>query len=155
MMAAVSRSPSRLSARLVTCDHPAHGALNSGRKVTMSSTGMLWDASAINGYAIEASDGRIGTVSDLLFEEVSWVVLPLLRQRLAQRPPRRKLARYVLEAVVARCAAGSGRPSNPRRACPLIVGTTPGTQKGPHVLLVLLIGVKTEPAPHYGFLWPV
>jgi hypothetical protein len=59
----------------------------------MSSTGMLWDASAINGYAIEASDGRIGTVSDLLFEEVSWVVLPLLRQRLAQRPPRRKLAR--------------------------------------------------------------
>jgi hypothetical protein len=78
MMAAVSRSPSRLSARLVTCDRPAHGALNSGRKVTMSSTGMLWDASAINGYAIEVSDGRLGTVSDLLFEEVSWVVLPLL-----------------------------------------------------------------------------
>jgi len=25
-----------------------------------------------------------------------------------------------------------------------------GTQKGPHALLVLLIGVKTEPAPHYG-----
>jgi hypothetical protein len=35
---------------------------------------VLWDASAINGYAIEASDGRLGTVSDLLFEEVSWVV---------------------------------------------------------------------------------
>ena len=31
---------------------------------------MLWDASAINGYAIEASDGRLGTVSDLLFEDV-------------------------------------------------------------------------------------
>ena len=59
---------------LVTSDRPAHGALNSGRKITMSSTGMLWDASAINGYAIEASDGRLGTVSDLLFEEVSWVV---------------------------------------------------------------------------------
>ena len=29
---------------------------------------MLWDASAINGYTIEASDGRLGTVSDLLFE---------------------------------------------------------------------------------------
>ena len=28
---------------------------------------MLWDASAINGYAIEASDGLLGTVSDLLF----------------------------------------------------------------------------------------
>ncbi len=33
---------------------------------------MLWDASAINGYTIEASDGRIGTVSDLLFEDVGW-----------------------------------------------------------------------------------
>lgn len=35
---------------------------------------MLWDASAINGYAIEASDGRLGTVSELLFEDVGWVV---------------------------------------------------------------------------------
>jgi PRC-barrel domain len=35
---------------------------------------MLWDASAINGYAIEASDGRLGTVSDLLFEDTGWVV---------------------------------------------------------------------------------
>ena len=34
---------------------------------------MLWDASAINGYAIEASDGRLGTVSDFLFEDVSWI----------------------------------------------------------------------------------
>ena len=35
---------------------------------------MLWDASAINGYAIEASDGRLGAVSDLLFEDAGWVV---------------------------------------------------------------------------------
>lgn len=35
---------------------------------------MLWDASAINGYAIEASDGRLGTVSDLLFEDVGWTI---------------------------------------------------------------------------------
>jgi len=35
---------------------------------------MLWNASAINGYAIEASDGRLGTVSDLLFEDVGWIV---------------------------------------------------------------------------------
>ena len=33
---------------------------------------MLWDASSINGYAIEASDGRLGSVSDLLFEDVGW-----------------------------------------------------------------------------------
>jgi hypothetical protein len=47
MMAAVSRSPSRLSAKLVTCDRPAHGALNSGRKVTTSSTGRVLIRSTI------------------------------------------------------------------------------------------------------------
>lgn len=35
---------------------------------------MLWRASAINGYAIEASDGDIGTVSDFLFDDASWRV---------------------------------------------------------------------------------
>jgi sporulation protein YlmC with PRC-barrel domain len=35
---------------------------------------MLWHASAINGYAIEASDGDIGTVSDFLFDDASWQV---------------------------------------------------------------------------------
>jgi hypothetical protein len=35
---------------------------------------MLWHASAINGYAIEASDGDIGTVSDFLFDDASWRV---------------------------------------------------------------------------------
>jgi hypothetical protein len=35
---------------------------------------MLWDASAIDGYAIEAIDGRLGTVRDLLFEDVGWVI---------------------------------------------------------------------------------
>ena len=35
---------------------------------------MLWDASAIKGYEVEASDGQIGTVSDLLFEDVDWVL---------------------------------------------------------------------------------
>src|SRR5580704_8755251 len=35
---------------------------------------MLWHASAINGYAIEASDGQIGTVSDFLFDDTSWRV---------------------------------------------------------------------------------
>ena len=38
-MAAASRSPSRLSVRLITCDCPTHGALNSGRRVTISSAG--------------------------------------------------------------------------------------------------------------------
>ena len=41
MMVAASRSPSRLSTKVVTCERPAHGALNSGRKVTMSSAGRV------------------------------------------------------------------------------------------------------------------
>ena len=35
---------------------------------------MLRKASAINGYAIAASDGRLGTVSDFLFDDASWLV---------------------------------------------------------------------------------
>jgi hypothetical protein len=35
---------------------------------------MLWEASAINGYSIEASDGGVGSDSDMLFEDVGWVI---------------------------------------------------------------------------------
>ena len=35
---------------------------------------MLWNASVINGYAIAASDGNLGTVSDFLFDDASWLV---------------------------------------------------------------------------------
>jgi hypothetical protein len=35
---------------------------------------MLWSASAIKGYAIAASDGQLGTVSDFLFEDTSWSI---------------------------------------------------------------------------------
>jgi len=35
---------------------------------------MLRNASAINGYAIAASDGRLGTVSDFLFDDASWLI---------------------------------------------------------------------------------
>jgi hypothetical protein len=34
----------------------------------------LWTASAINGYAIAASDGHLGTVNDFLFDDASWLV---------------------------------------------------------------------------------
>jgi hypothetical protein len=33
---------------------------------------MLWKASALNDYGIAATDGRLGTVIDLLFEDASW-----------------------------------------------------------------------------------
>jgi hypothetical protein len=33
---------------------------------------MLWNASGINGYTIAASDDRLGTVSDFLFDDRSW-----------------------------------------------------------------------------------
>jgi len=35
---------------------------------------MLWNASALSGYAIEARDGLLGTVSDLLFDDVGWAI---------------------------------------------------------------------------------
>jgi len=35
---------------------------------------MLWDASTIKGYEVEASDGPVGTVSDWLFDDVGWAV---------------------------------------------------------------------------------
>jgi sporulation protein YlmC with PRC-barrel domain len=33
---------------------------------------MLWNASALTGYSINATDGEIGTVKDLLFEDITW-----------------------------------------------------------------------------------
>jgi hypothetical protein len=35
---------------------------------------MLWNASALKGYAIEARDGRLGTVTDFLFDDTDWIV---------------------------------------------------------------------------------
>jgi hypothetical protein len=35
---------------------------------------MLWNASALKGYAVEASDGAIGTVTDLLFDDKTWTL---------------------------------------------------------------------------------
>jgi hypothetical protein len=33
---------------------------------------MLWTAAMMKGYAVSGTDGRLGTVSDLLFDDVSW-----------------------------------------------------------------------------------
>jgi hypothetical protein len=33
---------------------------------------MLWDASMMTGYAMRGSDGEVGTVRDLLFDDASW-----------------------------------------------------------------------------------
>ncbi len=35
---------------------------------------MLWNASKVNGYAISASNGQLGTVSDFLFDDASWMI---------------------------------------------------------------------------------
>jgi hypothetical protein len=35
---------------------------------------MLWNASVLKDYAIEASDGSLGSISDFLFEDSSWVI---------------------------------------------------------------------------------
>jgi hypothetical protein len=35
---------------------------------------MFWNASAMKGYTIEASDGELGSVRDFLFEDTSWII---------------------------------------------------------------------------------
>lgn len=35
---------------------------------------MLWDSSELKGYAVEAADGHVGSVSDVLFEDDTWAV---------------------------------------------------------------------------------
>jgi hypothetical protein len=35
---------------------------------------MLWDTSALENYGVAASDGRLGSVSDFLFEDTSWMI---------------------------------------------------------------------------------
>jgi sporulation protein YlmC with PRC-barrel domain len=41
---------------------------------TQQEQAMLWNASKVNGYAISASNGRLGTVSDFLFDDASWSI---------------------------------------------------------------------------------
>jgi hypothetical protein len=50
------------------------GAIPSAGHVGVEEKEMLWDASAIHRYAVETSDGQIGTVSDLLFDDAGWVI---------------------------------------------------------------------------------
>jgi sporulation protein YlmC with PRC-barrel domain len=52
---------------------------------------MLWNASAINGHAIIAKDGRLGTVSDFLFDDVSWRIRWLVVDTGAWLPGRKVL----------------------------------------------------------------
>lgn len=35
---------------------------------------MLWNASALKGYPIKATDGELGTVCDLMYEESNWAI---------------------------------------------------------------------------------
>ena len=58
---------------------------------------MLWDALSFKGYAIEASDGRLGTVTDLLFEDVGWVVRWLVVDTGNWLPRRKVLSRQKIK----------------------------------------------------------
>lgn len=39
---------------------------------------MLWNASALHGYSIEATDGTLGSASDLLFADDNWQIRRLV-----------------------------------------------------------------------------
>ena len=75
MMVAASRSPSRLSVRLVTCGWPTHGALNSGRKVTMSSAGRVLIRSTARPNASKLV-GSVQCASSKIISTGCWLANP-------------------------------------------------------------------------------
>jgi len=52
---------------------------------------MLWDASALIGQTVDATDGSVGTVSDLLFDDANWAVRWLIVDTGAWLPGRKVL----------------------------------------------------------------
>jgi hypothetical protein len=80
MMAAACRSPSRVSVRLVTCDCPTHGALNSGRKVTMSSAGSVLNRSTVRPStsrlvgSIHCTSSKIINNGRCIANRAAWVI---------------------------------------------------------------------------------
>ena len=89
MIAATSRSPSRLSIRLVTCDWPAHGALNSGRKVTISSAGRVLIRSTVRLSASKLV-GSIQCTSSNIISTGCWLVSAANRVAKASSIPCRR-----------------------------------------------------------------
>ncbi len=70
---------------------------------------MLWNASAMKGYAVEATDGLVGHVDDFLFSDADWTVRSLV-----------VAAGGWLDADVVRLpAAALGTPDVARREIPL------------------------------------
>jgi sporulation protein YlmC with PRC-barrel domain len=70
---------------------------------------MLWNASALQGYGIAASDGEIGTVSDLLFADAGWTIHWLVVDTGDWLPGRK----FLLPV------SSLGQPDAERRHCPV------------------------------------
>jgi hypothetical protein len=45
-----------------------------GNSALIEESGMLWNATGIEGYEIIASDGTIGCITDFLFDDASWTI---------------------------------------------------------------------------------
>jgi hypothetical protein len=94
------------------CDgNPRHaGSVRqmAGPIVRRETRAMLWNASVLQGCAIAASDGEIGTVSDLLFAAAGWNIRWLVVDTGEWLPGRK-----VLLPVTS-----LGQPDPERRACP-------------------------------------
>lgn len=80
---------------------------------------MLWDASSINGCAIEPSDGRLGAVSNVLFEDgdrdIRWLVVgagmgSLDAKSFSLFRPRATQSRVARISCEADYATGQGQP---------------------------------------------
>lgn len=74
---------------------------------------MLLVASALKGYAIEASDGRIGTVSDLLLDDSSWKLRWLVVDT----------GTWLSDRKVLLHPSAIGQPDHERRALPVNLTT--------------------------------
>jgi hypothetical protein len=103
---------------------------------------MLWDASAINGYAVETSDGRLGTVVDLLFEDTSWHVRWLVVDTGAWLPGRKVL--LPLSAL--------GQPDRALRHFPVKI-TMQQVKDSPDVDTDLPVSRQIEAQVHDYFGW--
>ena len=81
---------------------------------------MLRNASAINGYAIAANDGRLGTVSDFLFDDTKAQVRRQSGSALLHSPRRFILmcARPVMGGLSIRKFPACGRAFHTRAADP-------------------------------------
>ena len=76
---------------------------------------MLWTSSLIKGFAVTTSDGRLGTVSDFLFDDATWLVRWLVVDTGSWLPGRKVLlppSRYWVTSIRRTVSSRSDLPGS-------------------------------------------